>query len=285
MLSTPLSIIAASGFGRRHDAPLVDSAGRAFDLDERFFEVFQNRVRRASRYVKFANLAAHQCLAQLDLAYLKSQRLGFFLGTGLGNTPDIVNFTSEIFTQINATISPANFVNSVSNAGLFYVARNLGTECTTSVVSQETLSFEAALLSAGLMLARGEVDLALVGGVDVLHPPLETAYLRLGSKGASRDNLGEGSAFVALTLSNAKERARLTHVGLQHCAFTEDTGKESVAYGIDHPLEAGSYRHQCGDYSTGSAFALTQFVSAARRNPWWHVNQHAEGLTGFFRVQ
>ena len=309
--SKPTAILAVAGFSRSvgnlaASPPLLDFSNKVIDLESSFAEVFQNKVRRASQFVKFSNLAAAQCAQFVDPGFLKSSRVGFFLGTGIGNTSDIVAFTAEILANYTKSISPTCFVNTVSNAGLFYAARLLQIECSTVVVSQESISFEAALLTAKYTLQRGDIDLAFVGGVDVLHPPNETACARLGSAGADIDNLGEGSAFVALANvppPGAQVLGYLNSVNIERAppaAILANSGHTTdlLSYGIDHQvsslesaarelnLQPYPYRQWSGDYSTGAAIGLGRFISdpdMTQRN-LWHVNCHHHGFIGYFCV-
>lgn len=299
MFKLSLPILAVSGFARtvnQSDTTLHDLLGNVLDADALFFETFQNKVRRASRYVKFSNLSALQCLKQIDPEILKGKRVGLFLGTGLGNTPDAVKFTGEVLHHYNTVVSPSTFINTVSNAGLFYAARALEMECTTNVVSQETVSFEAALLSAAVMLHAEELDFALVGGVDVIEPPYEISKERIYSKNITLDSLGEGAAFLFLSREENINKKRLGVLENVQMGISEEGielkklyPSDLKGYGLDHSEENASYRyrHLCGDYPTGSAFGLCRFLSdpqVAERAYFTHLNQHAEGMYAWFRV-
>ncbi len=293
-------ILAVSGFARtvnQHDTTLHDLLGNQIDADSLFFEVFQNKVRRASRYVKFSNLAALQCLKQIDPTRLKGKNVGLFLGTGLGNTPDTVKFTSEVLHHYDTVVSPSTFINTVSNAGLFYAARALEMDCTTNVISQETVSFEAALLSAVAMLQTGELDYALVGGADVIEPPYETSKLRIHSKNITAGSLGEGAAYMLLAKDelNSQKNIGYLHsveVGISKTPLMSDLSAVNSCYsfGLDqsepkYDPNYFCYRDLCGDYPTGAAFGLCRFlVSDNSKKELLHLNQHNEGVFARVRI-
>ena len=319
-LTKPFQITGASGFARvcasdDLNAPLLDLDSKEINLDAAFFALFQNRVRRASRYVKFANLAAHKCLESLAHPMMAGKTVGLYLGTGIGNSPDIVGFTAEIFENHATTVSPAAFVNTVSNAGLFYAARAVGVECTTTVVSQETLSFECALLSAARALQAGEIEIALVGGVDVYHPPRLTMFERLNSRGARPESLGEGAAFITLVKDSDSSLPNLGYLqaikvervenattlldwmGTHHQCISPLTGylgagvdlSENEFLELSHQLRLTPYQTKClaGDYSTASAYSVAKFLSeenSVQHHKLTHINRHYEGLSGLIQI-
>lgn len=298
MFETLLPILAVSGFARtlnQADTTLHDLLGTPIDADARFAEAFQNKVRRASRYVKFSNLAALECLKKVAPTLLTGKKIGLFLGTGLGNTPDAVKFTSEVLQHYSTVVSPSTFINTVSNAGLFYAARALEMECITNVISQESISFEAALLSAQVMLSTGELDFALVGGVDVIEPPYEVSKERVHSKNVTAKSLGEGAAYLLLAQQECSHHPSLgqvknVEVGVNPLPITIETSSDyKIALGMEHPERQDSsyypYRHLCGDYPTGSAFALCHFIATAQKNSTLlHFSQHEEGAFARFLV-
>lgn len=138
------------------------------DVDARHKARFGHAFRRIGRYVKLAQLGAAACFEQVDRAGLDPRRVGIFLGSGLGNTLDTIPLAEGILDPVRPWTSPIAFAGCVGNAAAFYVARALELDGPNVTVSQEELSFEGALLEATLALAARTVDLALVGGVDVI---------------------------------------------------------------------------------------------------------------------
>jgi hypothetical protein len=176
------------------------------DVDERHLATFGKGFRRIGSYVKLAQVGARACLDAADPARLAGARIGVFLGTGLGNTEISVPLAEGILHAERPWCSPMAFAGSVGNASAFYVARSLGVDGMNVTVSQEELSFEAALLEGVLAVGEGVVDLALVGGVDV-HEPTRVAEhrARLDAVGIAGDPAA-GAGWVLLGRGDASVR-------------------------------------------------------------------------------
>ncbi len=300
MFNSPLPILCVSGFARTvamPDSKVRDLNGDELDIDALFFETFQNKVRRASRYVRFSNLAALQCLNQIDRNRLEGKRIGLFLGTGLGNTPDAIKFTEEILQHHQTVVSPSTFINTVSNAGLFYAARALGVECITNVISQETVSFEAALLTAAFKIEYDEIDFALVGGSDVIEAPYDAAAERIYSKEVEPKTLGEGAAFLLMAKKSFAETKPLGYLedvtlGISQEKVFHESHQPGLllGYGVDQKEISSdttyAYRAISGDFSTGSAFGLCAFLKDKRAHGsrLHHLNHHQDGAYGGFKL-
>jgi len=164
------------------------------DVEARHLATFGKGFRRIGNYVKLAQVGAQSCLAAADPLALKGANIGVFMGTGLGNTEAAVPLGEGILHAERPWCSPMAFAGSVGNAAAFYVARSCSLDGANVTVSQEELSFEAALLEAVLALQDGLVDLALVGGIDVLDPAREAEHLaRLDAVGLpGRCAMGSG---------------------------------------------------------------------------------------------
>lgn len=147
------------------------------DVEARHLATFGKGFRRIGNYVKFAQVGAQSCLAAADPALTRGANIGVFMGTGLGNTESAVPLGEGILHAERPWCSPMAFAGSVGNAAAFYVARSCDINGANVTVSQEELSFEAVLLEAVLALRDGLVDLALVGGLDVLDPAREAEHL------------------------------------------------------------------------------------------------------------
>jgi len=164
-------------------------------------ERFGRAFRRIGRYVKLAQLGAVECTTRSDV--------GVFLGTGLGNTADIVPLMTKVLDPHKPRCSPMAFAGCVGNSAAFFVAAVLETTGPSVTVSQEELSFEAALLEATLAMNEG-LEWALVGGVDVMSGDPVDQRDRVNARGVEGE-LGEGAAFVLLGPTDGAE-AVLEHV-------------------------------------------------------------------------
>ncbi len=179
------------------------------EVDERHLDVFGRGFRRIGSYVKLGQVGAQACLAAA--APPPGARVGVFLGTGLGNTEISVPLAEGILHAVRPWCSPMAFAGSVGNAASFYVARSLGVDGPNATVSQEELSFEAALLEAVLALREGGgndggIDYALVGGVDVREVGREGEHrARLDAEGLD-GTPAAGSGWLLLGRGDAPVR-------------------------------------------------------------------------------
>ena len=126
----------------------IHSWARATDADveERHLAVFGRGFRRIGSYVKLAQVGAQACLAAAAPGVVPEHtRVCVFMGSGLGNTEIAVPLAEGILHAEKPWCSPMAFAGSVGNAAAFYVARSIAHEGMNVTVSQEELSFEAAL--------------------------------------------------------------------------------------------------------------------------------------------
>lgn len=186
------------------------------DVEARHLAVFGRGFRRIGSYVKLAQVGAQACLAAAAPdAVPEHARVGVFMGSGLGNTEIAVPLAEGILHAEKPWCSPMAFAGSVGNAAAFYVARSIAQEGMNVTVSQEELSFEAALLEAVIQLRLGNVDRALVGGVDVHEHARPTEHrARLDAEGVPGEPAA-GTGWLLLGPDAAGARATLdeVHIG------------------------------------------------------------------------
>jgi hypothetical protein len=162
------------------------------------------------------------------------------LGSGLGNLPDVVAFTENVFDQEGLPASPTQFANSVANAGAFYVAQSLGLVGPVLALGQDELSFECALLNAQAMLAADGLDYALVGGIDVYWPDDAAQRQRMGYEHDAPVAPGEGSGWLLLERLSSNSIATLEEVSILHPDDGRTVGQHIVRYGAPALVAAGT---------------------------------------------
>lgn len=278
------------------------------DLDPFYQPLLGRRLRKVGRFIKLAVAGAALAVQRSGLEHLPAHRTGVFLGTGLGNLPELVGFTETVLGG-SAAPSPTQFANSVGNSGAFYVAQAYGLSGPALAVSQDEVSFECALLSAATLLRAGDLDLALVGGVDVYWPDEAAHRIRMGFGPGVDEPLGEGSGWVVLERLSEGTPVELGEVAVAH----PDPGREpadldislslretpaSVCLGTRLRLRAGDVearlppgaslvRSDCGIFPTQSAVHLCVLLDGAR--PGWGslhtVTETREGLRGRVTVR
>jgi len=189
-----------SAFALWPDAPASAADDRRIgDLSALEARVLAERPRRVGRHARLSMLGAAACLR--DAANPPAgPRVGIYLGSALGNTAqehEVVEQAVAVAAGLaEGPASPVAFAASVSNSATFHVSRATGALGPNLVVSQEMRSFEGALAAADLAIACGDIDFALVGGVDEHQADRRTVWRRLDLDPALP--LGEGTAWLLL---------------------------------------------------------------------------------------
>jgi 3-oxoacyl-[acyl-carrier-protein] synthase-1 len=168
-----------------------------------------------SRFYLFAYAVTHQVINQLvDLGVDKS-KAGLILATTKANIDEFENIVSD----------PAAKVPGYSNPGVIsrVLADELGLTGPVFVVSNACASSLVGIIQAIRLIQRGEAEVMIVVGVDVLSDFLLSGFSSLSSLSSkpcrpydeSRDglSLGEGAAAIVLCRAECKVPALATVTG------------------------------------------------------------------------
>lgn len=154
-------------------------------------DVLGEPVRRIDRFIELALIGAGRCIAAEPLA----TGTGVYTGSARGDLQVTLDVVEPLFRSGHQP-KPLSFVNTVSNATNFYIARQFGVVGPSNFVSHLYFAFESVLELAIMSMEAGRIDSALVGSVDVVTAPLADHRRRLG---LSQDTIvGEGSHWVWL---------------------------------------------------------------------------------------
>ncbi|WP_420478904.1 beta-ketoacyl synthase N-terminal-like domain-containing protein [Brevundimonas sp. FT23028] len=131
-------------------------------------------VRRIGRFIQSALIGAVRCVGSETppagtAVYMTSRR---------GDLEVTLEVMEPLFKYGEAP-KPLSFINTVSNAACFYVARHFGLHGRSCFISNTHFSFETALQLALLDIETGQVTSALVGSVDIAAPPIGIHRRRL----------------------------------------------------------------------------------------------------------
>jgi hypothetical protein len=240
-------------------------------LDARLVELTGKRFRRLGRFMQLALTGAVEAATKSGLS-LPPARTGVFLATGLGNISDLMPFSHAVFGDPGFHVSAIQFANSVGNAGAFYIAQTLGLTGPVLAVSQDEVSFEAALLQAVTLLEGNDLDVALVGAVDVVMPNVRDHLARMGHAPDAPLKLSEGSAWWVLAKPAPSDFATLETLTLQH-----EAGDSGVT---------GARDYDVGMHYAKSGLYPTLFLCEARAGEMFEtVARTREGLTARTRVR
>lgn len=138
-------------------------------------ETLGKQVRRVGRFILLGLVGAARCVG----ANAPPAHTAIYLSSRRGDLETNVEVMEDLFARGLAP-KPLSFINTVSNASCYYVARHFGLHGRSLFVSGVCFSFEAALQAALMDFETGQVRSALVGGLDTLIEPLAIERKRLG---------------------------------------------------------------------------------------------------------
>jgi 3-oxoacyl-(acyl-carrier-protein) synthase len=254
-----------------------------------------NQRRRSSRLQKMALVTARQSHPPDAL-----QRVTVAIGTGLGCLEDAGTFIENHIAKDEREPMPSRFPNSVHNSPAGQVAMDQGARAMNSAPTVGEITFECALWQCMSQLAIDEADCALAGAVDEVDKYL----LKIGQRwGVWNETTKPGEGAVVASLARAEKvptpLARISALKIGRCKNPFDAGYEAVwisntvdlknvgviltgAKGypqLDEKfetvvtelskragkfLEHRTYKQDCGEFHSASAFGFSQAIKIAR---------------------
>jgi 3-oxoacyl-[acyl-carrier-protein] synthase II len=233
-------------------------------------------LRRMSKILRMSVACARDCIEQAGAG----QPDAIVVGTGLGCLQDTEKFLNTSL-NVEGLLPPTSFIQSTHNTMAGQISLSLGNHGYNMTHTQNTLSFEHALLDAAMLLREGDRNV-LVGAADEHIDILNDIAEKLGFETASP--LTSGASFFILSSESAgNAAAELTDVytsgGAEYGqeeidAFLDRNGMQIGD--IDLVLYAGTpvsgavrnidYLPLAGVYPTASAFALHYAVDLLATN-------------------
>jgi hypothetical protein len=207
----------SDAIGIRGSSFIVSPAGEPPDrINTLFQQLWGRQFRKVGRFVKLTLSGAALAVRDSGIDKLPRDRTGVFLGTGLGNISDLLSFSQSALGFGNPVPSPIEFANAVGSAGAFYAAQGFDLCGPAIAISQGEVSFEAALLNAATLIRSGDIDVALVGGVDAYCPTEPEHLRRMGydPETVSGIRLGDGAGWVILDRLSDADVALLEDVSI-----------------------------------------------------------------------
>jgi len=208
------------------------------------------------------------------------------VGTGLGCVRDTAKFLNQVIDNGEQLLNPTAFIQSTHNTVSGQIALMLGCREYNLTFSQNSISFETALLDGVLLLNEGEARNILLGGID---ETVDESFQLMQKSGCLGGPAGEGSSFFVLssqrtekTLArvdgieilsrseDGEEITRQTHVFLASKGLDVSdidlfvSGRNGDARYQDmynrqeqlfDPAKVVGYKHLVGEYDTATAFA------------------------------
>lgn len=233
-------------------------------------------LRRMSKILRMSVACAKDCLEQASI----QQPDAIVVGTGLGCLQDTEKFLNTSQT-VEGLLPPTAFIQSTHNTMAGQVSLSIGNHGYNMTHTQNTLSFEHALLDAVMLLQEGHSHV-LVGAADEYIEILTEIMTHLGP--GQEPVLTSGASFF--TLSSEKTSGALAAVkDVATIGLATDLKEHIGNFLSDHALamddldlilyagqgdfqgrRALDYLALSGVYATASAFALHYAVDVFHEN-------------------
>jgi len=176
------------------------------------------KLRMLDRVSQFAVVAARQAIAdaRLDIASSDRQRMGVFLGTGMGGSQTSDDGYHTLYAEQSDRLKPFTILMGMTNAPAAWIGIEYGVTGPNLTYSTACSSSAVSIGEAWLRLRHGDLDIALAGGAEAplsfgalkaweaLHtlasedPTDPSTSCKPFSKNRSGMVLGEGAAIVVL---------------------------------------------------------------------------------------
>lgn len=167
-----------------------------------------NMLRRMSHIIKMGVAAAKISLQQAGIENADA----IITGTGLGCFEDTDKFLRTIIENNEQLLTPTSFIQSTHNTVAGQIALLIQCHNYNFTYTQQGISFESALIDAGMFLKENKNSNVLVGGLDEAIQPYFDLLLQAGHIKNQEDvsveiennktkgfSLGEGASFFVLS--------------------------------------------------------------------------------------
>ena len=234
-------------------------AGEVKDFDPTDY-IDKKESKRMDRYTQFAIAASKMAFedAKIDLEAENRERIGTFVGTGIGGIETMHEQYKKLFDKGPSRISPFFIPMMIGNMAAGQTAIAFGLHGPSSCIVTACATGSNCIGDAFRVLQRGEADVMVAGGTEAAISQAAVAGFcsmkalctdhnddpehasRPFDKGRSGFVMGEGAGIVILeTLEHAEKRG--AHIYAELAGY----GSNSDAYHITSPAPHGEYQAKC----------------------------------------
>jgi 3-oxoacyl-[acyl-carrier-protein] synthase II len=241
----PITLFDASSFPCR-------IAGEVRGFDPQIF-VEKKNVKKTARFIQFALAAADFAVthAHLDMEREHPERVGVYVGSGVGGFEVIEREHTKLMTQGAARVSPFFITASIVNLAAGQISIRTGATGPSLACATACTTGAHAIGEAYRIIQYGDADVMICGGAEASVTPLALAGFcamravslqnddpSLASRPWDRDRdgfvLGEGAGILVIEeLEHALRR------GAEPIVEIVGYGRNSDAYHPNAPLESG----------------------------------------------
>ena len=235
-------------------------AGEVKDFDATAYGIEKKEAHHMDRYSQFAVAAAGMAIkdAGLDLEKEDCDRIGTFVGAGIGGIETMNGQYKKLFDKGPGRISPFFIPMMIANMAAGQVSINYGLHGPSACVVTACATGSDCIGQAMRVLQRGEADVMVAGGTEASISEAAVAGFS-AMKALCMDHnddpqhasrpfdanrsgfvMGEGAGIVVLeTLEHAQARGAHIYAELAGYASNAD------AYHITSPAPHGTYQAKC----------------------------------------
>ena len=234
-------------------------AGEILDFNPEDY-IDKKELKRMDRYTHFAIAAAKIALedSKLDLDKVNHERVGVFIGAGIGGMQTLHSQYQKLFDKGPSRISPFFIPMMIANMAAGQVAIFLKVHGPSECIVTACASGTNSIGDAYKIIERGEADIMFAGGAEAAISPASIAGFcsmkalctnhnddpahasRPFDKNRSGFVMGEGAGIVILeNLEHAK--ARGAHIYAEIIGY----GRNNDAYHITTPAPEGEFQAKC----------------------------------------
>ncbi|MBQ9376328.1 MAG: beta-ketoacyl-ACP synthase II [Schwartzia sp.] len=234
-------------------------AGEVVDFEPTDY-IDKKEVKRMDRYSQFAVAASKMAVedAGLDLSAEDRDRIGVFIGSGVGGIETLHSQYKKLFDKGPHFISPFFIPMMISNLATGQVTITLDVHGPSCAIVTACATGTNCIGEAFRLLQHGEADVMIAGGTEasISEAPVagfcsmkalctdhndDPAHAsRPFDKGRSGFVMGEGAGVVVIeSLEHAKKR------GAKIYAELAGYGRNSDAYHVTSPAPHGVYQAKC----------------------------------------
>lgn len=245
-------------------------AAEVKDFDAKDY-IDRKEAKRMDRFTQFAVAAAKMASqdAGLEMEKLNSDRVGVFLGTGIGGIDTFEKQHKVLQDKGPGRVSPFFVPMMIANMAAGHISINLGAKGPNYTVITACASGTNAIGEAFKLLQRGDADVVITGGTEAAITPMSfSGFCSMKALSTHNDEpqkasrpfdknrdgfvMGEGSGILILeTLEHAKKRGASIYAEIVGYGATAD------AYHITAPAPEGE----------GGARAMSNALKDAGLNP------------------
>jgi 3-oxoacyl-[acyl-carrier-protein] synthase II len=234
-------------------------AGEVKDFDPAAY-IDKKEAKRMDRYTQFAVAAAGMAIddAKLDLEKEDLDRIGTFVGAGIGGIETMHSQYEKLFAKGPGRISPFFIPMMIANMAAGQVSITYKLHGPSSCIVTACATGSNCIGDAFRVIQRGDADVMIAGGTEAAISEAAVAGFaamealcmdhnddpahasRPFDKNRSGFVMGEGAGLVVLeSLEHAK--ARGAHIYAEVVGY----GANSDAYHITSPAPGGEYQAKC----------------------------------------